>query len=104
MRHYNSSGRFWIYEYGSADASADQFNTLYAYSPLHNVKEGAVYPPTLVLTGESDPIVPVTNGRILAGRIPDARLEVVPGGHLFLLTHAEAMAALINEFLDAPDR
>jgi poly(3-hydroxyalkanoate) depolymerase len=64
---------------------------------LHRLRQ-----PTLVLTGESDPIVPVTNGRILAGRIPGARLEVVPGGHLFLLTHAEAMAARVNEFLDEP--
>ena len=59
--------------------------------------------PTLVLTGESDPIIPVANGRILAGRIPHARLEVVEGGHLFLLTHAARMAALINDFLDAPE-
>jgi poly(3-hydroxyalkanoate) depolymerase len=58
--------------------------------------------PTLVLAGESDPIIPVVNGRILAGRIPNARLEVVPGGHLFLLTHAEAMAARVNAFLDEP--
>jgi poly(3-hydroxyalkanoate) depolymerase len=59
--------------------------------------------PTLVLSGESDPIIPVINGRILAGRIPNARLEVVEGGHLFLLTHAEAMAARINAFLDEPE-
>jgi poly(3-hydroxyalkanoate) depolymerase len=58
--------------------------------------------PTLVLAGESDPIVPVANGRILAGRIPDARLEVVEGGHLFLLTNPVEMAALVNEFLDDP--
>ncbi|HKN88928.1 MAG TPA: alpha/beta fold hydrolase [Acidimicrobiia bacterium] len=58
---------------------------------------------TLVLTGASDPIVPVANGRILAGRIPGARLEVVEGGHLFLLTHAATMAARVNEFLDEPD-
>jgi len=65
---------------------------------LHRLRQ-----PTLVLNGESDPIVPVANGRILAARIPDGRLEVVPGGHLFLLTHAEPMAARINEFLDAPE-
>jgi pimeloyl-ACP methyl ester carboxylesterase len=58
--------------------------------------------PTLVLAGESDPIVPVANGRILAGRIRDARLEVVEGGHLFLLTNPTGMAALVNEFLDSP--
>ncbi|MDQ1491731.1 MAG: hypothetical protein QOJ23_4245 [Actinomycetota bacterium] len=66
---------------------------------LHRLRQ-----PTLVLTGESDPIVPVTNGRILAGRIPGARLEVVEGGHLFLLTHATEMAARVDDFLDAPDR
>ena len=42
--------------------------------------------PTLVLTGDDDPIVPALNGRILAHFIPDSRLHVVPGGgHLFLL-------------------
>jgi pimeloyl-ACP methyl ester carboxylesterase len=64
---------------------------------LHRLRQ-----PTLVLAGESDPIVPVTNGKILAGRIPGARLEVVEGGHLFLLTHPTEMAARINDFLDSP--
>jgi poly(3-hydroxyoctanoate) depolymerase len=64
---------------------------------LHRLRQ-----PTLVLTGESDPIVPVANGKLLTGRIPDARLEVVEGGHLFLLTHPTEMAALINDFLDKP--
>jgi poly(3-hydroxyoctanoate) depolymerase len=64
---------------------------------LHRLRQ-----PTLVLAGDSDPIIPVTNGRILAGRIPNARLEVVPGGHLFLLTHPAKMARRINAFLDSP--
>jgi len=64
---------------------------------LHRLRQ-----PTLVLTGAADPIVPVANGRILAGRIPGARLEVVDGGHLFLLTHAAENAARVNAFLDAP--
>jgi poly(3-hydroxyalkanoate) depolymerase len=58
---------------------------------------------TLVLMGESDRIVPVANGRVLAGRIPHARLEVVDGGHLFLLTNPGPMAARVNAFLDSPD-
>ena len=42
--------------------------------------------PTLVLTGDDDPIIPVLNGRILAHCIPDAELRVIQGGgHLFLL-------------------
>jgi pimeloyl-ACP methyl ester carboxylesterase len=65
---------------------------------LHRLRQ-----PTLVLAGESDPIIPVVNGRILASRIPRGRLEIVKGGHLFLLTNAAAMAARINTFLDEPD-
>jgi len=62
---------------------------------LHRLRQ-----PTLVLTGRDDPIVPVANGKILAGRIPGARLEVIDGGHLFLLTHAAENAARVNAFLD----
>jgi poly(3-hydroxyalkanoate) depolymerase len=63
---------------------------------LHNLTQ-----PTLVLAGDSDPIVPNINGRILAGLIPNARLETVPGaGHLFLLTRSEISARLISEFLE----
>ena len=57
---------------------------------------------TLVLAGDDDPIVPVINGRILAWCIPDARLHVVrKGGHLFLLEHPAAIAALVAGFLTA---
>ena len=56
--------------------------------------------PTLVLTGERDRIVPPCNGRILAARIPDARLEVVPGGHLFLMEHPDDCADSISTFLE----
>lgn len=56
---------------------------------------------TLVLTGGADPIVPPLNGRILAARIPDAELHVVPGaGHLLLMDRAEECATTITEFLD----
>jgi poly(3-hydroxyoctanoate) depolymerase len=59
--------------------------------------------PTLVLAGDDDPIVPLINGRILAWCIRDARLHIVrDGGHLFLLEHPEAMAALVAGFLTGP--
>jgi poly(3-hydroxyalkanoate) depolymerase len=58
--------------------------------------------PTLVLTGDDDPIIPVVNGRILSRLIPDARLEIVHGGgHLFLLERPAEMAAVIAGFLQA---
>lgn len=56
--------------------------------------------PTLVMTGDDDPIIPTVNGRILARLLPDARLHVVEGGgHLFLLDDAERSAQVIDEFL-----
>jgi pimeloyl-ACP methyl ester carboxylesterase len=41
--------------------------------------------PVLIIMGADDPIVPEVNGRILASRLPNARLEVVNCGHLFIL-------------------
>lgn len=59
-------------------------------------------PPTLVLAGDDDPIVPLVNGRILARCIPDAKLHVVrQGGHLFVLERPAEIAALVAGFLSA---
>jgi prolyl oligopeptidase len=46
-------GWAWTSDYGSSDDPA-QFKTLYAYSPLHNIKPGTCYPATLVLTADHD--------------------------------------------------
>lgn len=51
--HKFTAGRYWIPEYGNAE-DAEQFDFMYAYSPLHNVKEGETYPPTLILTADKD--------------------------------------------------
>ena len=47
-------GKAWIPEYGDSTSSAAQFAWLYAYSPLHNVKPGTAYPPTLITTADHD--------------------------------------------------
>ena len=61
---------------------------------------GKIRQPTLVMAGDDDPIVRLTNGRMLARRIPDARLHVVKGGgHLFLLDRAHESAEVIQRFL-----
>jgi len=52
--HKFTVGRYWVPEYGNAEASAEQFKFLYAYSPLHNVKEGVDYPPILVTSADTD--------------------------------------------------
>jgi prolyl oligopeptidase len=51
--HLFTIGWGWTSDFGSA-ADPDQFRTLFAYSPLHNIKSGATYPPTLVTTGDHD--------------------------------------------------
>ena len=55
--------------------------------------------PTLVLGGDDDPIVPVVNARLLARRIPDARLHVYHGGHLGILTESRELVPVIERFL-----
>ncbi|MBV9271448.1 MAG: S9 family peptidase, partial [Candidatus Eremiobacteraeota bacterium] len=47
-------GNAWISEYGCSTCSAAQFKTLYAYSPVHNIKPETKYPPTLISTADHD--------------------------------------------------
>ena len=46
-------GWAWTSDYGSSDDAA-QFQYLRAYSPLHNIKPGTCYPPTLAFTADHD--------------------------------------------------
>src|SRR3984893_12475558 len=54
---------------------------------------------TLVLMGRDDPLVPPINGHILAGLIPNAELQMIEDGHLFIVTRPAETAALIEAFL-----
>lgn len=54
---------------------------------------------TLVVAGDDDPVIPLTNAKLLARRIPGARLHVVKGGHLFLLDEPDSAAGEIQAFL-----
>ena len=47
--HKFTVGRYWVSDYGNAEADPEHFKFLYAYSPLHNVKEGVTYPATFIL-------------------------------------------------------
>jgi prolyl oligopeptidase len=46
-------GWAWVPEYGSPD-DPDAFPALLAASPLHRIRPGTAYPPTLVVTGDHD--------------------------------------------------
>ncbi len=52
--HRFTVGKGWIPEYGCADSSKTEFEYLYAYSPLHNLKSGVEYPSTMITTGDHD--------------------------------------------------
>jgi prolyl oligopeptidase len=51
--HKFTIGWAWTSDYGSAD-NPEEFKALYAYSPLHNLKPGTKYPPTLIATSDHD--------------------------------------------------
>ena len=58
-------------------------------------------PPTLILAGDDDPIIPLVNGRIMHWLIPRSRLHIYHGGHLELAADPERLAAAVEAFLDA---
>ena len=55
--------------------------------------------PTLILSGDDDPLIPLANARIMRALIPGARLHVFHGGHLGLVTEAATLAPVIEDFL-----
>ena len=46
-------GWAWVSDYGSSD-NPEEFKAIFAYSPLHNIKPGTAYPPTLITTADHD--------------------------------------------------
>jgi prolyl oligopeptidase len=79
-------GSAWINEYGDPKIP-EQAKALQAYSPLHNVKPGAAYPPMLVICSTLDDRVGVGHARKFVARLkevnsPKAFLyEETEGGH-----------------------
>ena len=58
-------------------------------------------PPTLILAGDDDPIIPLVNARIMRRLIPRSQLHVYHGGHLELAADSGRLAAAVQAFLDA---
>jgi poly(3-hydroxyoctanoate) depolymerase len=65
---------------------------------------GSISVPTLVVCGSRDRVVPPSNSRVLAGRIPGASLVMLPGtGHdLQREDSSRALAHIVKGFLAAP--
>ena len=47
-------GWAWKADYGAPSENKDEFEAIYKYSPLHNLKPGTKYPPTLITTADHD--------------------------------------------------
>lgn len=58
--------------------------------------------PTLIISGDDDPLVPLPNARILYELIPNSQLYVYHGGHGGLLVQARELAAVVARFLEQP--
>ncbi len=70
--HKFTVGWGWAVEYGSSDDPA-QFEYLYKYSPLHNIKDGVCYPATLVTTADHDDRVVPAHSFKFAARLQAAQ-------------------------------
>ncbi len=57
---------------------------------------GTIAVPAVVIQGEQDRLVKPVHGRRLAGELPDARLQMVPGGHMAPYTHPATVAAAVE--------
>jgi len=85
--HKFTVGHYWAPEYGNAESSPEHFKFLYAYSPLHNVKKGAAYPPALITSADTDDRVVPAHSKKFA-----ATLQVADAGKNPILIRIETKA------------
>ncbi len=84
--HLFTIGWAWKSDYGSSE-DAELFPALYAYSPLHNVRPGVEYPPTLVTTADHDDrVVPAHSYKYTAA------LQAAQGGAAPILIRVQTKA------------
>jgi prolyl oligopeptidase len=61
-----TAGQFWRDEFGNIEKE-DEFQALLAYSPYHNIKQDVEYPPTLIMTADTDDrVVPMHSFKFAA--------------------------------------
>jgi prolyl oligopeptidase len=76
--HKFTVGRYWIPEYGNAEASAEHFRFIRKYSPLHNIIKGVEYPPTLILSADTDDRVVPAHAKKFAAALQAADMGKNP--------------------------
>jgi pimeloyl-ACP methyl ester carboxylesterase len=88
-----------VYETTSKESAAKQGDALLSWQGTYD-QLPAIRSPTLVITGSEDMVIPPENSRILANRIPGARLEQIPeAGHGLMYQCPERFAGMVLDFL-----
>jgi len=67
----SGAGKRWLNELGDPE-KPDEFLALWSYSPYHHVQPGVQYPPTLVMTIDSDDRVDGLHGRKFVAALQNA--------------------------------
>jgi prolyl oligopeptidase len=75
--HKFTIGYAWAVEYGSSE-KPEQFQYLYKYSPLHNLKKGVSYPATMVTTADHDDRVVPAHSFKFAAALQEANAGTQP--------------------------
>lgn len=70
--HHFTIGHAWIPEYGCSNDPVD-FDVLYKYSPLHNLRQGESYPATLISTSDHDDRVVPAHSYKFAAALQEAQ-------------------------------
>lgn len=76
--HTFTAGAGWAYDYGTANDSAEMFQYLLGYSPVHNVRAGVHYPATLVTTADHDDRVVPAHSFKFAAQLQDKQAGDAP--------------------------
>ena len=95
--------RLWRDRSGHAPSVRGYAHQLWAASLFSSLRWlERIRAPTLVVTGDDDPLVPLSNAMLMASRIPRARIAVARGeGHFLLLDDGSPALATIAGFLTA---
>lgn len=84
--HRFTIGWAWCSDYGTPE-DPEEFQALYAYSPLHNLKPGTAYPATLITTADRDDrVVPAHSFKFAAA------LQAAQGGPAPVLIRIDTKA------------
>ncbi len=102
--HKFTIGWAWTSDYGSSE-NADEFRSLFAYSPLHRLQEGVRYPATMVTTADHDDRVVPAHSFKFAARLQECQAKDGPPVLIRIQTDAghgsgTALSKVIEESAD----